>query len=383
LSVAQHLLAPLLKRPVSSSGWRLLSWDDEQGLCAHLQGPTGTVLLVELEARDDARECWARTRLFNVTVRRQFEGAAALEEEHRRVVDGFVRMVRHQEKSVALPPAAPPAERRTLVREVTRERVLMAEGPGHYYINPYVGCMIGCTYCYVMDRANFSRRLAGDPEHPWGHWVDVKTDAPEVLAKEVENTTPGLVRMSPIITDPYMPLEKTYRITRRCLEILLPAGFRPVLLTRAARVVADIDLFRQYPDRVAVGLSIPTDDDRLRQAFEPRADSVEERFEALEQLHAAGVATFAVIQPMLPMDTKAVAERLAGCVRAVRIDRMHDVWRIRHLYENAAILHATEDGFFDRTEAELRAHFTRLGVAVDELDDLAPLVTPPDGNEAS
>ncbi len=372
-AAARHLLAPLLRRPLSSSGWRLLGWDDEQGLCATLQRGQ-TVLLMELEARDDTRPCWGRTRLFNATVRRQFEGDAPLTDEHRRVAEAFLKMIRLQEASLVMPEPAAPSERRTQVREVSRDRVLIPDGPEHYYLNPYVGCMIGCMFCYVMDRADLSRRLHGDAPHAWGQWVDVKTDAPEVLAREVSEAKPGWVRMSPIITDPYMPLERRYRVTRRCLEVLLPAGFRPVVLTRAARVVDDLQLFARYPGQAAVGLSIPTNDDRWRALFEPRADTVEARLEALEQLHAAGITTFAVIQPMLPMDERALAERLARSVRAVRIDRMHDLWRVKHLYDQAGISWAAEDAFAEQTEARLREHFARLGVVVDELDDLASLV---------
>lgn len=369
----KKLLAPLIQRPESASGWRLESWDDEHGVSVNLtNGPT--TLLVELEARDDDRPCYARTANFNVTARRQFEGDAALTDEHRLVTDALIRMVNHQETVVPIPEQRPSTGRTTEVREVQGRRVLVHEGRGHYYVNPYVGCLIGCTFCYVMDRANLTRRLEGVAPHSWGRWVDVKTDAATVLAQEVKEHEPGLVRLSPIITDPYMPLEKKFRVTRRCLEVLLPAGFRPVILTRAARVLDDLELFKQYPGQVAVGMSIPTNEDRWRQVFEPLADSVEERFEALEALHAAGVTTFAVIQPMLPMDTEAMARRLSKAVRAVRIDRMHDTWRVAKLYDEAGITWATEDAFFDRTEAELRGHFKALGVAVDDLDDLAPLV---------
>jgi DNA repair photolyase len=370
--VARQLLAPLLRQPLSRSGWRLLSWDAEQGLQVNLQRGE-TVLLIELEARDEARPCYERTRLFNLTVRRQFEGATPLTDEHRPVTQGFARMIRRQEAALELPERTT-ARRRTLVRTIAVDRVLIPEGPGHYYINPYVGCMIGCSFCYVMERADLSRRLEGLPRMPWGHWADVKADAPLVLREEVKRHAPGVVRMSPIITDPYMPLERHFRVTRGCLEVLLEAGFAPVVLTRAARVVEDLPLLERFAGHVAVGLSIPTDEDRWRQVFEPGADPVEARLAALETLHAAGVPVFAVIQPMLPMNAVALAERLAGCVRAVRIDRMHDLWRVKHLYDAAGIAWAAEDAFFERTEAALRARFAELGVPVDDMDDLAPLI---------
>jgi capsule polysaccharide export protein KpsE/RkpR len=58
---------------------------------------------------------------------------------------------------------------------------------------------------------------------------------------------------------------------------------------------------------------------------------------------------------------------------------MHDLWRVRPLYEQAGIPWAAEQAFFDETEAALRYWFDKLGVAVDEMDDLAPLAAGKDG----
>jgi DNA repair photolyase len=259
------------------------------------------------------------------------------------------------------------------VREIVVERMLVAQAPGHYYLNAYAGCLIGCEFCYVAGRAELSRRLEGRAELPWGRYVDVKINAAEVLRREVLSLPPGFVRMSPILTDPYQPLEKTYRITRQCLEVLLGTGFVPAVLTRAGRVREDAALLARFP-RAAVGLSVPTDDDGIRQVFEPGGDPIEERFEALLACQRAGVTTVAVVQPMLPMDPERLAERLASCARAVRIDRMYDGERVRHLYARAGRLDAMEDGFFERTHARLREALAARGVAVDPLDDLGGIV---------
>jgi DNA repair photolyase len=189
------------------------------------------------------------------------------------------------------------------------------------------------------------------------------------MRREVEKYRPGLVRMSPILTDPYQPVEKRYRITRQALEVLQPAGFTPVILTRAARVREDLDLLAKFP-RAAVGFSIPTDDDRVRQAFEPGADPVDERFEALAECAAKGIYTFGVIQPMLPMNAERMVEKMAPHVRAIRIDRMHLVDRNLHLYREAGLVEAASDDFFDRTERTLIDGFTAHGVRIDHDDNL-------------
>jgi DNA repair photolyase len=369
--VARELLAPLLSARPSPAQWRLVAWDAEQGIQVTL-GRGDVMLLVELEARDDARDCFARTERFNVCVRRTFRADQPLGEPERRVVEQFVAMVRARE--AGLPSLStqerPVTNRGSLVREIEVDRVLIPEGLGHYYVNPYVGCMIGCEFCYVDERADLSRALEGLPKLPWGRWVDVKVNAAEVLRREVREHPPGIVRMSPIVTDPYQPLERTFRITRQCLEVLVDAGFVPVVLTRAARIREDFDLLARAKAAI-VGFSIPTDDDKLRAQFEPGADPIDARIEALEEAHRRGLHTCAVIQPMLPMNVERLVARLAPVVEVVRVDRMYRMDRARALYERAGIPWAAEDAFFEKTAKALREGFAARGIRADDLDDLA------------
>jgi DNA repair photolyase len=358
----RRLLEPLLTSLASPSptGWRLVGWDADQGVSFTL-GRGDSLLLVEAEARDDARDCFARTARFNVVVRRQFAGDEPLSDDERRVAQQVVRIL----AVVARPAASRPSE----VREVRVDRVLVPEGRGHYYVNPYVGCMIGCDFCYAAHRVDLSRALGGLPELPWGRYVEVKVNAAEVLRREVREHPPGIVRLSPIVTDPYQPLERRFRITRQCLEVLLEFGFTPLVLTRAARVLDDVELLARFP-RAAVGLSIPTDDDAIRRIFEPGGDPIDDRLDALARCHGAGIRTFGVVQPMLPMTPARLVERMAPHVAVVRIDRMHELSRSRVHYEAAGRVDASEDAFFEKTGAALRAGFAAAGVAVDDLDDL-------------
>ncbi len=368
----ENLLAPLIRRRRTAAGWSLLGWDSEPGVQLTIARGQ-SIILIELEPFDSTRDCYARTRLFNVCARRYFQGRAALAPEERRAVEAVVELVRGREG--ALPPMERSSSARAgLVREIEVSRLLIAEGAGHYYINPYVGCTIGCEFCYVAPRADMSRVLKGLPSLPWGRYVDVKVNAAEVLRREIRRHPAGIVRLSPILTDPYQPLERRYRITRRCLEVLADAGgFKPVILTRASRVCEDIELLRRFP-AAAVGFSIPTDDDRVRQKFEPGADPVEERISVLRRCHEAGLKTFAVVQPMLPMDPERLADLLAPHIDAVRVDRMHEMPRARRLYEAAAMTDAAQDAFFERTGRRLRRAFESRGVRYDELDDLAGIV---------
>lgn len=368
----RQLLAPFLAEGFSAGGWRLASWDAEQGICLLFQsGPT--YLLIEFEGRNDANDCYARTARFNVCARRQF-GDRDMSDGDRRLVDYVIEVVRRRE---ALLPSGerPAAERPNLVREIVVDRLLMPEGNQQFYINPYVGCMIACPYCYVAERADFSRSLDRQPRVPWGNFLDVKVNAAEVLRREVRGAGRGIVRMSPILTDPYQSPERRFRITRQCLEVLVDTELAPVVLTRAPRVLDDVALLARFP-RALVGFSIPTDDDRYRQIFEPHADPIDERVAALRELHAAGVRTFAVIQPVLPMDADRLVELLAPSVHAVRLDRMYFFGeRMRQVYEQHGLAQYATAAYADDTIDRLARGFAARGVRVDPLDDLEPLLS--------
>ncbi|MGH7786336.1 MAG: radical SAM protein [Candidatus Binatia bacterium] len=368
--VARTLLAPLLDGRLAASGWRVINWDAEQGICVTLERGT-TCLLIELEGRNDQLDCYARTARFNVCVRRQFDDRP-LDDADRELVDAVVAMVGRREGR--LPAGARAAATRpTQVREVLVDRVLMSEGRDQYYINPYVGCMIACPYCYVIDRADFSRGLEGQPQLPWGRYLDVKVNAAEVLRREIAGGRRGVVRMSPIVTDPYQPAERRYRITRQCLEVLLDSELAPVVLTRAPRILEDVPLLARFR-RALVGFSIPTDQDRYRQIFEPDADPIDARLDALRQVHAAGIGAFAVIQPILPMDPERLVDAVAPYVRAVRIDRLYVGERVRHLYEQHDLSAFAGDDYVDDALARLAQGFQARGVVVNALDDLAALL---------
>jgi len=371
-AIARDLLAPFLDGRPAAPGWRLVGWDAEQAISLTFEGEHAC-LLVELEARNDQLDCYTRTARFNVCVRRQLD-EGDLSEGERRFVDRVIAIVREREGSLP-DPERPAAGRSVVVREILVERVLIGEGRDRYYINPYVGCMIACPFCYVIDRADFSRRLEGLPRLPWGQYVDVKVNAPDVLRRETQSVRAGIVRMSPILTDPYQSAERRYRITRQCLEVLLDTDIAPVVLTRAPRVLEDLELLRRFR-RALVGFSIPTDADEYRQIFEPNADAIEDRLAALRTLHGAGVRTFAVIQPVLPMNVERLVEQIAPFVCAVRLDRLYLGERVRHLYDAHGLAAFRTEVYADETIDRLARGFRARGVRVESLDDFAPLLGP-------
>lgn len=350
--------------------WSLSEWEVEQGVTFRFAGAAGEHLEVDLERADPARPCFAHTRDFNVYFSAFGRRADALSPSERSLIEAVVAAVRAQERShpalrATLPVlASEPSRARVEVREVEADRALVAEAPGMYYLNPYVGCILGCTYCYGIGRTAFVRDLGGLPQTPWGRWVDVRINAPALLAREVLTETPGTVRMSPLVTDPYQPVERRYRVTRRCLEVLRDSAFTPVVLTRSPVVLDDLELFRAMP-RLLVGLSIPTDDDGVRARFEPAAPPIALRLEALRALRRAGLRTFVVAHPMLPMDVHALVEAVAPWVEAVRLGPMAEKGHIAPLYAQGGFPEALTEAWERDTAERLTAGFARHGVPVN------------------
>lgn len=361
-----EFFAPMQQNGALPPGWKLTGQDTDQGICATFHSPLGG-LTVELERVDLQRPCYARSRRFNIyysTLQREAEKLSASEIA---LLDAVVRHVRTHEfvfDRDALDDRTPPSQTRVQVREIQVQRMLVAEGPNAYYLNPYVGCLIGCPYCYASHRGDLSRSLQGLPALPWGQWLDVKMNAAAVLAEEIKRLPPGNVRMSPIITDPYQSAERRYEITRQCLEVLLEAGFAPMILTRDALVLRDLPLLRQYP-QVKVGLSLGTDDDAVGRAVEPRADLISRRIETLQILKDAGIYTFAMATPILPLNPDRFIELLAPLISVISLGQLFEKPRVATILQQLGRDGPLDERWERDMYAYLREGFTQRGVQVN------------------
>ena len=246
-----------------------------------------------------------------------------------------------------------------ITRDILVKTVLTKTGiEGYdYCINPYVGCAHGCSYCY----ATFMKRFTGHME-PWGEFVDVKVNAPEVLQRQLKRARKGSVLIG-TVTDPYQPAEKHYRITRGCLEALLEQQFPVNVLTRSPLVVHDIDLFKQF-EGIAVGLSITTDREDIRKIFEPNSPSIRSRIKALKTLHESDISTYAFIGPILPLDPERLSEMLVGIVDEVLIDRLNYSNKVKSLYRKSGFSQYLEDAYFIQKASILKESFEMKGIPV-------------------
>jgi DNA repair photolyase len=179
---------------------------------------------------------------------------------------------------------------RISIREVNCNTLLhrLAYGSSTAYTaNLYRGCTHGCKYCYAPSLTHDDRT--------WGRYVDVKINAPGVLARELRGLRKDEVFLSSA-SDPYQPVEARYRITRKCLEVLLRSGFPVSILTRSPLVLRDLDLLTKF-DWAWIGMSITTVP--VRQ-FEPGVPPLQRRIATLKELARAGITTWVSLAPVIP-----------------------------------------------------------------------------------
>jgi DNA repair photolyase len=245
-----------------------------------------------------------------------------------------------------------------IVREIFSKAILSKSQIYDYAINPYVGCSHSCRYCY----AAFMKRFTGHKEK-WGEFVDVKINAPELLAKEIKRKRMGRVWVSGVC-DPYQAAEKKYKLTRSCLEILLKNQWAVTIQTKSSLVLRDIDILEKFKD-IEVGFSIGTADEKIRKLFEPGASPIKVRIHALDVIHSKGIRTFAMIAPLLPGDDGLI-EELSGKVDHVLIDRLNYFYANR-IYTENNLEWAKEEPFFIQQSEELKEGFERKGIPVQVL----------------
>jgi len=242
-----------------------------------------------------------------------------------------------------------PGEPGPRIREVEVGSLLEQAGPASesfYTLSPYVGCVIGCKFCYAQSSLGALRRLLGLADAPWGSYVDVRRNAPQVLARELAEPTRILrpIKFCPVVSDPYQAIERSAGITRACLDVIAAAE-RPwpvLLLTRSPLILADRDRIAGLP-HAWVGVSLPTVDDDVRRHFEPRAATVAERLTVLRSFRALGVKTLAVVQPLLAGSLDAHADALAESVDSVSIDVLRGVEGARAQFDDPRYLATADD----------------------------------------
>jgi len=167
-------------------------------------------------------------------------------------------------------------------------------------LNPYRGCEHGCSYCYARPTHEYLGFSAGlDFETR----LIAKPDAPELLRKALRQPSwrPQVLAMSGV-TDPYQPIERQFRITRQCLEVIREHRQPVAVITKSGLITRDTDLLAELARHRAaqVMVSLTTLDTHLARAMEPRAAQPRARLRAISELTAAGIPVGVNLAPIIP-----------------------------------------------------------------------------------
>jgi DNA repair photolyase len=179
-----------------------------------------------------------------------------------------------------------------------------------YTINCYRGCIHGCTYCFSRPTHEYLGYGAGTD---FDRKIVAKINAPELLRKELMKPSwKGDEIVLSFTSDPYIPLEAHYKLTRRCLEVCAEFQQPIGLITKSALVRRDIDVLKELDRvaRVSVSFTIPFTDRESARAVEPYAPLPDARFHAMADLAAAGITVGIGIAPVIPGLTTDIPELL-------------------------------------------------------------------------
>jgi DNA repair photolyase len=210
--------------------------------------------------------------------------------------------------------------------EPCRSALNRVKGMGFKWsLNPYMGCVHRCTFCYV--RA-FERRADRPSDDRYGTSIRVKVNVADVLRRELAR--PSWEREWIAIgaaTDPYQPAEGRYRLTRGCIEALAEARNPFSIITRGPMIVRDVDVLVEAARRasVSVTFSIPTLDEEVWRKTEPSTAHPRQRLKAVSKLVEAGIKTGVGMAPILP-GISDHPEQLREVVKAAREAGATGVW---------------------------------------------------------
>jgi DNA repair photolyase len=203
--------------------------------------------------------------------------------------------------------------------------------PFGWSLNPYMGCVHRCTFCYV--RA-FEKRADRPSDDRYGRAIRVKTNVVELLRRELARASwEHETVIVGAATDPYQPAEGRYRLTRGCIEAFAAADNPFGVITRGPLIVRDVDVLQEAARRadVSVTFSVPTLDPEIWRRTEPGTAPPRQRLRALRRLVDAGIRAGVGMAPILP----GLSDRpdlLADVVRAAREAGATGVWaNVLHL----------------------------------------------------
>ncbi len=219
----------------------------------------------------------------------------------------------------------PPPTKLEIFEETNTKKVITKafasgwEGGWRFTVNCYRGCVHGCTYCFARQYHEYLGYGAGTD---FETKIVVKPNTPKLLREELKKTRTKMPHIDfSFATDPYLPLEAEYKLTRQCLEVCADFQVPVGIITKSPLVTRDLDIIKKL-NNVSVFFSLPFLTKERSNPFEPYTPVPEARFRAMETVANAGIKVGIGIAPVIPgyneSDIPGLLERAkkAGATRA-------------------------------------------------------------------
>ena len=233
------------------------------------------------------------------------------------------------------------------------------KGVSSHSLNQYIGCGFGSSSCGEGCYVQFNQWINRGRE--WGKFVDVKVNADKVYLRTVKAEKRWAARRRipfsiffSSSTDPWQPIERKFRITRRVLHSMLEEAPDVLILqTHSSMIMEDLELIVALSKQctLRVHLTIEGDQDSLP-GLSPPPCSVDERIRLVKEFASRGITIVVCMSPLYPLiDPDLFFSRLAKSgASAVVID---------HFIEG------------DGTQDGSRTRRTRLPQAIATVDEQA------------
>jgi DNA repair photolyase len=198
-----------------------------------------------------------------------------------------------------------PPEAKIEVFEETETRTIITHNNSpdvgfDYSVNCYRGCAHACSYCFSRPTHEYLGYGAGTD---FERKIVAKIHAPELLRRELmARSWRGQELVFSFTSDPYVPLEAHYQLTRRCLEVCLEFRNPVGIVTKSALIRRDIDVLKRLAAEASVSVffTIPFADYETARALEPFAPAPDARFKAMRELADQGIEVGLGIAPVIP-----------------------------------------------------------------------------------
>ena len=183
-----------------------------------------------------------------------------------------------------------------------------------YYLNIYRGCMHGCIYCDTRSECYKIDNFDND--------ISVKTNSIDLLKKELARKRYRETIGFGSTSDPYVPIEKSYGLTKQALNVIRDFQFPLFLLTKSNLVIRDTEIISQINKQnyACVAFTITTTNDELAKIIEPHAPLPSERLKAMSILSVMGIKTGIIIMPVLPY----ITDTEENIINIVKQAKLHD-----------------------------------------------------------